>query len=74
MVIQADEHEEGGVVCDVRGALEAARMALLSFFHFWDYLRVDAGVWWVFQHRAFEEAVSHPQLVSTRTVLKADAV
>lgn len=58
MVIQADECDEGGVTCDVRGALEAARMALLAFFHFWEYLRVDAGVWWVFQHRAFEEAVS----------------
>lgn len=59
MVIQADEYEEGGVTCDIRGALEAARMALLAFFHFWRYLRVDAGVWWVFQHRAFEEAVRY---------------
>lgn len=58
MVIQADENDSSGVTCDVRGALEAARMALLAFFHFWEHLRVDAGVWWVFQHRAFEEAVS----------------
>jgi hypothetical protein len=58
MVIHADENDAAGVTCDVKGALEAARMALASFFHFWDYLRVDAGVWWVFQHRAFEEAVS----------------
>lgn len=58
MIIQADEYDEGGMPCDIRGALEAARMALLAFFHFWEYLRVDAGVWWVFQHRAFEEAVS----------------
>ncbi|CAI6334144.1 unnamed protein product [Periconia digitata] len=57
MAIQADENEAGDVVCDVKGALEAAQMALLSFFHFWEYLRVDAGVWWVFQHRAFEEAL-----------------
>ncbi|KAF2194314.1 hypothetical protein K469DRAFT_709828 [Zopfia rhizophila CBS 207.26] len=57
MIIQADVNELGGVVCDVRGALEAARMALQSFFNFWEYLRVDAGVWWVFQHRAFEEAL-----------------
>lgn len=59
MILQADENEMGGVVCDVKGALDAARMALQAFFHFWEYLRVDAGVWWVFQHRAFEEAVSH---------------
>lgn len=60
MVIHADENDLGGVSCDVRGALEAARMALQAFLQFWIYLRVDAGVWWVFQHRAFEEAVSRP--------------
>jgi hypothetical protein len=58
MVIEADENEAGGVRCDVRGALEAGRLALGSFFDFWDGLRVDCSVWWVFQHRAFEEAVS----------------
>ncbi|KAF1936804.1 hypothetical protein EJ02DRAFT_459227 [Clathrospora elynae] len=57
MAIQADENPVEGVPCDVKGALEAARMALQSFFHFWEYLRVDASVWWVFQHRAFEEAL-----------------
>jgi hypothetical protein len=57
MVLQADENGPGGVSCDVKGALEAARMALKAFFHFREYLPVDAGVWWVFQHRAFEEAV-----------------
>lgn len=59
MVIHADENPDGGVICDVKGALEAARVALQAFFHFWEYLRVDASVWWVFQHRAFEEAVSY---------------
>jgi hypothetical protein len=58
MAIQADENPAEGVPCDVKGALDAARMALQSFFHFWEYLRIDASVWWVFQHRAFEEAVS----------------
>ncbi|KAF2279192.1 uncharacterized protein EI97DRAFT_464506 [Westerdykella ornata] len=57
MIINADENVVGGVTCDVEGALHAARMALLAFFHFWQYLRVDVGVWWVFQHRAFEEAL-----------------
>ncbi|KAH7359852.1 fungal-specific transcription factor domain-containing protein [Pyrenochaeta sp. MPI-SDFR-AT-0127] len=57
MAIQADENPGAGVPCDVKGALEAARMALQSFFHFWDYLKIDASVWWVFQHRAFEEAL-----------------
>jgi Fungal specific transcription factor domain len=58
MLIEADENEPAGVKCDVRGALEAGSVAVEAFFDFWDNMRVDAGVWWVFQHRAFEEAVS----------------
>ncbi|KAH7072211.1 fungal-specific transcription factor domain-containing protein [Paraphoma chrysanthemicola] len=57
MAVQADENIGEGVAPDVKGALEAARMALQAFFHFWEYLRTDASVWWVFQHRAFEEAL-----------------
>ncbi|KAF2127503.1 hypothetical protein P153DRAFT_424159 [Dothidotthia symphoricarpi CBS 119687] len=57
MVIQSDENVAEGVSCDVKGALEAARMGVQAFFHFWEYLRIDASVWWVFQHRAFEEAL-----------------
>ena len=60
MLVEADEAEEVGMTCNVRGALEAGRTAVNSFFDFWDFLRADAGVWWVFQHRAFEEAVSIP--------------
>lgn len=59
MVIQSDENPTEGYACEVKGCLEAARMAVQSFFHFWEYLKTDAGVWWVFQHRAFEEAVSY---------------
>jgi hypothetical protein len=33
-------------------------MALASFFDFWEFLRVDASVWFHFQARALEEAVS----------------
>lgn len=58
MLIEADVNEAAGVKCDVRGALEAGRVAVSSFFDFWQGLRSDASVWWVFQHRAFEEAVS----------------
>ncbi|KAH8725629.1 fungal-specific transcription factor domain-containing protein [Phaeosphaeriaceae sp. PMI808] len=57
MAVQADENTSEGVAPDVKGALEAARMALQAFFHFWEHLRIDASVWWVFQHRAFEEAL-----------------
>jgi hypothetical protein len=58
MLIEADANDAGGVKCDVKGALEAGRIALSAFFDFWDGLKGDASVWWVFQHRAFEEAVS----------------
>lgn len=60
MLLLADENEACGVKCDVRGALESARHAIRSFFDLWEHLRIDAGVWWVFQHRAFEEAVCIP--------------
>jgi hypothetical protein len=59
MLIEADANEPAGVKCDVRGALESGRVAVGTFFEFWDGLRSDAAVWWVFQHRAFEEAVSY---------------
>ncbi|KAF2262140.1 hypothetical protein CC78DRAFT_535025 [Lojkania enalia] len=66
MIIRADENDAGGVTCDVPGALEAARMAIGAFFDFWKYLRVDAGVWWVFQHRAFEEALLMARILATQ--------
>jgi hypothetical protein len=79
MIIHADENHAGGVSCDVREALGAARLAVQAFFHFWECLRVDAGVWWVFQHRAFEEAVCHlifhtHYLKSSRLCLSLDKV
>jgi len=70
MVIQADDSES--VSCNVRGALDAARMALASFFHFWEFLRVDAGVWWVFQFRAFEEALLMARILATQDATASD--
>ncbi|KAE9970685.1 hypothetical protein EG328_006110 [Venturia inaequalis] len=63
MIIEAEENEMGGVHCDVRAALEAGRLALESFFDFWEHLQIEAGVWWVFQHRAFEEALTMANLL-----------
>ncbi|OJD32176.1 zn 2cys6 transcription factor [Diplodia corticola] len=63
MLLLADENESCGVKCDVRGALESARLAIHAFVDLWEYLRVDAGVWWVFQHRAFEEALMMARLL-----------
>jgi len=66
MLIEADENVGGGVAPNVAGALDAGRLAVGAFFDFWEGLRADAGVWWVFQHRAFEEAV--------RFVFAADSI
>lgn len=57
MLIQVDESLRHGVARDVVGAIEAGRGGMLAFHNLWDHFFVDAGVWWVFQHRAFEEAV-----------------
>ncbi|KAK3080604.1 hypothetical protein LTS18_014855 [Coniosporium uncinatum] len=56
MLVLADENVSAGVRCDVHGAVEAGRVAIGAFFDIWQNFRADAGVWWVFQHRAFEEA------------------
>ncbi|KAF2837178.1 hypothetical protein M501DRAFT_986514 [Patellaria atrata CBS 101060] len=64
MILQADENEAGGVQCDIREALEAARMAIGAFFELWEFLNTDAGVWWVFQHRVFEEALMAARLLA----------
>lgn len=58
MMLRADGSRSNIFSRDVEGAIVAGRRAILAFFNLWDWFRVDAGVWWVFQHRAFEEAVS----------------
>ena len=60
MILQASENEEVGIECNVRGTLEAAHEAICAFFKLHKFFEHEAGVWWVFQHRAFEEAVSRP--------------
>ena len=65
MLIEAEDFDgaDGVSTANVKGALEAGRTAVRAFFDFWDLLRADAGVWWVFQHRAFEEAVTMSNLL-----------
>lgn len=58
MLLQASENPENGVESNVRGALEAAREAIWTYFKYDMLFEADAAVWWVLQHRAFEEAVS----------------
>lgn len=66
MTIHADENASAGVMCDVLGALDAARRALAAFFQFWDLFPADARTWWVFQHRAFEEALLISRVLATQ--------
>ncbi|EME86404.1 uncharacterized protein MYCFIDRAFT_131283 [Pseudocercospora fijiensis CIRAD86] len=56
-LLQMAENKEQGVEANVKAALEAAHEALCAFFKLWGLFEVEAGVWWVFQHRAFEEAL-----------------
>lgn len=57
MILQISENEEAGVICNIHGGLEAAHEAIWAFFKLFAFFEAEAGVWWVFQHRAFEEAV-----------------
>lgn len=66
MLLQASENPAAGVECNVRGALEAAHEALWAYFKLYGLFESDAGVWWVFQHRAFEEALTIADLLSTK--------
>ncbi|KXT06737.1 hypothetical protein AC578_8485 [Pseudocercospora eumusae] len=56
-LLQMAENKAQGVEPNVKAALEAAHEALCAFFKLWGLFEVEAGVWWVFQHRAFEEAL-----------------
>jgi hypothetical protein len=52
-------HSSGSaeVPVNVRGSLEAAHDAINSFFMLYAILESEAKVWWVFNHRAFLEAL-----------------
>lgn len=41
----------------MRGALEAAHDAINAFFLLYELCESEAKVWWVFNHRAFLEAL-----------------
>lgn len=44
---------------NIRGTVEAAHEALKAFFVLRVLMVTEAGVWWVFCHRSFLQAVSH---------------
>ena len=55
MLVHASECPD--VPVNVRGTLEAAHDAISAFFLLFSLLEAEARVWWVFQHRAFLEAL-----------------
>lgn len=55
MLVHASESSD--VPVNVRGTLEAAHDAITSFFMLFSLLESEARVWWVFNHRAFLEAL-----------------
>lgn len=55
MLVHASESPD--VPVNVRGTLEAAHDAITTFFVLFSLLEPEARVWWVFNHRAFLEAL-----------------
>lgn len=55
MLVHASESPD--VPFNVRGTLEAAHDAINSFFMLYSLFELEARVWWVFNHRAFLEAL-----------------
>lgn len=58
MLLHSAENLDAGITCNVQDTLHAAHAAIGVFFKLWRYFKTEAGTWWVFHHRAFEEAVS----------------
>ncbi|KAK6434254.1 hypothetical protein LTR95_009562 [Oleoguttula sp. CCFEE 5521] len=73
MLLQASENSSAGVVANIRAALEAAHEAIWAFFKLWALFETEAAVWWVFQHRAFEESLLIAHLLS-KEIVSADGV
>ncbi|KAK4238076.1 transcription factor yanR [Achaetomium macrosporum] len=55
MLVHASESQDVSV--NVRGTLEAAHDAITTFFVLFSLFEAEARVWWVFNHRAFLEAL-----------------
>ncbi|OIW32457.1 hypothetical protein CONLIGDRAFT_270875 [Coniochaeta ligniaria NRRL 30616] len=55
MLVHASESTD--VPLNVRGTLESAHDAITAFFVLYSLFEVEAKVWWVFNHRAFLEAL-----------------
>ena len=74
MLLQASENAGGGVECNIRAAIEAAHEAIQAFFRLWRIFPSEAAVWWVFQHRAFEEGLMIAHLLSQPSTVLAEPI
>lgn len=72
MLLQASENEPAGVEINIKPTLEAAHEAIWAFFKLWAYFEPEAGVWWVFQHRAFEEALCMAHILAMQSATDGD--
>ncbi|KAI9811838.1 MAG: hypothetical protein M1827_005189 [Pycnora praestabilis] len=70
MLLHSEDSDE--VPINVRGTLEAAHDAINSFFLLHTLFASEAVVWWVFQHRAFSEALVIATLVKDETEATSD--
>ncbi|TGJ84932.1 hypothetical protein E0Z10_g3817 [Xylaria hypoxylon] len=55
MLVHASESSD--VPVNIRGTLEAAHEAITAFFILFQLFDTEARIWWVFNHRAFLEAL-----------------
>jgi hypothetical protein len=58
------------VPVNVRGSLEAAHDAINAFFLLYAIFEAEAKVWWVFNHRAFLEALCIGNLLGEQAKLE----
>jgi hypothetical protein len=68
MLLHASDSPE--VPVNVRGTLEAAHDAIQSFFLLSALLESEAKVWWVFNHRAFLEAMKMAEMLQIQQDLE----
>ncbi|KAK8127429.1 hypothetical protein PG984_008537, partial [Apiospora sp. TS-2023a] len=72
MLVHASESPD--VPVNVRAALEAAHEAITAFFMLYTLFDHDARVWWVFNHRAFLEALCIGNLLRDYALKESNAL
>ncbi len=71
MLVHASESAD--VPVNVRATLDAAHEAITAFFLLFAHFEDEARVWWVFNHRAFLEALCMGSVLREATIAAANA-